>query len=832
MSDLPHDLPGDPPAQQRARRDALERAIAHYADRLATPALVVDLDAVEHNIAAMLRRVGTPARWRPHVKTLKQPTLVGLLLDAGVYRFKAATPAEVELVLDAAADRALPRPVDVLLAYPATAPQLFAMVTLRRAHPHARIGLLADSPEHLRALVDGLGRPVELPAFDLWLDVDLGMHRTGRPPADWHALQLPECPWLHLVGLHGYDGHLDGTERAAAHQGYDALLELARRMPDGVHQLCTSGTHAYAHALAHPGLAQPPWDHQVGPGTIVLSDRRSHVAAADLGLRTAAFVLSRVIARPGHDRITLDAGSKALAPDCPEPACAVLAQPHLRPLAASEEHRPVLVEDGPRPALGSRQWLVPDHVCTTVNLHAEALYVRTDAMAGSGPVRARGHRPWLPLLALALALGPGGGIACQPITTEVPIQLMLPLDTDPLERADNVSVVLEPDGFSETLTADGLDFGLSFEVPPDDTLRTLSVYLAEGDALLAWGRTPPFRYRGATSGLGLLLTPAGALSPLDIEFSQPDAAARIAPVADVGALVLASDGSTLFLDAYRIQLKSAARLDDPPDARDGCLVGAADGGVVRVAWAEGVAAWRFDVVVDAWQPLPLEGDLRPRPGAIAWTDEAGRTLWLAGGDDASVVSLALEGDQPRPLAPADDLVLDAPRPGGVALVLAERPLVVGGSDPDLPLAWRPELGVGAELDGDWIDPACAVLSTDPPQALCVGGQRDEAPSADVLRLTLTEGGLELELLAEHLPQPMADPRLFSDDAALFAQGDGHWMRLDRADLRVTELPSESPRATGGSLAPLPSGATVLVGGTDIDGAPLDRWYAYAPTLEP
>jgi D-serine deaminase-like pyridoxal phosphate-dependent protein len=180
-------------ADERARRDELTRAVQGQLDRLATPTLVVDLDAVEHNVAAVLRRVGEPSRWRPHVKTVKQTTIVGIVLDAGVHRFKAATPAEVTLVLEAAADRALPRPVDVLLAHPPAPPQLHAMLALRRAHPRARIGLLADSPQHLAALVDGIGTPAELPAFDLWLDVDLGMHRTGSLPDVWRT--TPSWSW-------------------------------------------------------------------------------------------------------------------------------------------------------------------------------------------------------------------------------------------------------------------------------------------------------------------------------------------------------------------------------------------------------------------------------------------------------------------------------------------------------------------------------------------------------------------------------------------------------------------------------------------------------------
>jgi D-serine deaminase-like pyridoxal phosphate-dependent protein len=128
---------------------------------------------------------------------------------------------------------------------------------------------------------------------------------------------------------------------------------------------------------------------------VLLSDLRSDPAARALGLRQAAFVATRVIARPRPDRITLDAGSKAIAPDRPAPSCAVLGRPELEPLSPSEEHLPVRVRGGDVPARGEVLWLVPDHVCTTVNLYREAVYVRGDAPVGRGAVEAAGRRSWL-----------------------------------------------------------------------------------------------------------------------------------------------------------------------------------------------------------------------------------------------------------------------------------------------------------------------------------------------------------------------------------------------------------------------------------------------------
>jgi len=369
-------------------------------DQWLTPALVLDLDAVEHNIAAMLARVGDPSRWRPHLKTVKQAVVIDLLLDRGVRQFKVATPDELALALSRA-DRSEREPsIDVLLAHPQSQPGFSFTRALARAHPRARVQWLADSPAHL----DQLAAWTDAPELAVQLDVDLGMGRTGTPVREWLAWtrsSSASSAWsrssLTFSGLHGYEGHLRWTERAEAHAGYDALIELAQALEGSGRasglEIVTSGTHAFEHALTHPGLAAGPWRHQVSPGTIVLSDLRSRAAAESLGLRQAAFVAARVIS-VGAGRVTLDAGSKSITPDGDPPVCAVLDHPELTPLRASEEHLPCRVDaefGAPALELGALVWLVPDHVCTTVNLHREALWLRGDRLVGRGPVIS-GHR--------------------------------------------------------------------------------------------------------------------------------------------------------------------------------------------------------------------------------------------------------------------------------------------------------------------------------------------------------------------------------------------------------------------------------------------------------
>lgn len=377
-------------------RHSLADALAPRLHDLATPALILDLDAVDHNIAAVLRRC-PPDRWRPHVKTIKSAAVLARLLDHGVHHCKVATQSELDLVLTTADHHGLA--VDVLVAYPPHEALLRALLARAAASPRSRVHILLDSPDHAAAV--SRWRRDRTARLSVHLDVDVGMARTGSLPQVWAAAAaaLAADPRLEIAGLHGYEGHLAWHERELAAAAYDALLDLAHALRAAgvasLRTLVTSGTHSYAAALAHPGLSRGTLHHQVSPGTIVLSDQRSAPAARDLGLRQAAFVAARVISR-GAGRITLDSGSKAISPDRPARTVTVLGWPGLTPDRASEEHLVVHHEVGAAtPALGELVLLVPDHVCTTVNLYGRAVLLRGGAVIGDAAIEAQGHRLWL-----------------------------------------------------------------------------------------------------------------------------------------------------------------------------------------------------------------------------------------------------------------------------------------------------------------------------------------------------------------------------------------------------------------------------------------------------
>ncbi len=358
-------------------------------ERLFSPALVIDLDAVRENLRRVIGRAGTPDRWRAHIKTTKTPAVFAELARAGLRRFKCATLREARCLLETL--RALDvEPVDLCLAYPLVGPALAELGRLAREHERARLSVLCEDPE----LVSAVPREVSI-----FVDVDPGMHRTGVPFEDRPSiLAVARRSGARFRGVHCYEGHLHGdpdTQRAQTFASYERLIELVesvRREGLEIEEVVTSGTPAFLHALAHPGLAElAPTVHRVSPGTVVFHDVRSAEENPELELRPAARVFTRVVSRPQPDVVTCDAGSKSLAAEAGDPCAAVLGRPGLVALRPSEEHLPLRVTDGRPPARGAELYLVPRHVCPTVNLAEEALLVEGGVVREIVPVSARAH---------------------------------------------------------------------------------------------------------------------------------------------------------------------------------------------------------------------------------------------------------------------------------------------------------------------------------------------------------------------------------------------------------------------------------------------------------
>lgn len=437
-------------------------------------------------------------------------------------------------------------------------------------------------------------------------------------------------------------------------------------------------------------------------------------------------------------------------------------------------------------------------------------------------------RRWLPLLAIA-------PLGCGDITSEVAITFERPRDDGPLSSVDNVTVSFTPDGFTEQFAIDNADSSFEFELPPDDVSRSLSVFFARGEELVAYGTTPPFTFAGAAgAGVVVFLGYPGTLATLDRDFDLPDASTVIAPSPARGVVALASDGTAVFLDAYTYGLIPIAPYPDSvPAASDGVFVGDETGSVTRVHFEETVGAVRYVYGTDSWSTVSSE-DMPARPGAAAWYEASTARVFVAGGGEQTSlmqVEVTTE-DTTLPTFTELDARVDGPRIGGALLGRdgggVDSLIAFGGEDPSLPLAYAVATAEASAASGlAWTGARCITL--DDARSLCAGGSVDDETTADGA-LVDTSAGLEVTRLSDLLPVPMRDVVWLEDDDAVYAQGEARLVRLDRASLEVSEPLGSPERATGGGAASLPTGVTLIAGGEAADGSATDVWQLFSPAL--
>jgi D-serine deaminase-like pyridoxal phosphate-dependent protein len=256
---------------------------------------------------------------------------------------------------------------------------------------HPKVTLVVDSAAGVDALAATL-RAAELTAMVL-LDLDVGQRRCGVLPGEAPALAayIARSPALRLVGVQGYEGHLQhvldaGERERLCHEAMARLTGTAAVLRAAGHDILrvtTGGTGTALICKQNPGVTE------VQPGSFVFMDaayRRVLGAAYD----PALCLVSTVISRPRPNEAIIDAGLKSLSTDSgpAEPRTPGLAY---RP--AGDEHG-VLSWDasfaGPEPVVGDRIELIPSHIDTTVNLHDEYHLHRAGWLEDVWPIEARG----------------------------------------------------------------------------------------------------------------------------------------------------------------------------------------------------------------------------------------------------------------------------------------------------------------------------------------------------------------------------------------------------------------------------------------------------------
>lgn len=344
-----------------------------------TPALLVYPEFVEANIRTTLKLTGNdPNRWRPHIKTAKIAAVIRQMMDHGIRNFKCSTTLELLTACEVEAE-------DALLAFPVTGANAKRALEIANRFQQTKVSVLIESAEQA-ATWEGT-------SIGVYIDINPGMNRTGiGQERTRDILDLAQQLGGSFRGLHYYDGHVsDGNVSS----GYDRLIEIAEALFQaglGPREVITSGTPAAPVALAHRGLRMGPFVHRISPGTVVYNDMTSLKDLPGFGYMPAAVVLTTVVSHPAPGLFTCDAGHKSVSADAGVPTCEVAGKAGLIPMKPSEEHLPIDARAaGQVPAIGSRLYLIPRHVCPTVNNFDEALMVVKGEVKGVERVTARGH---------------------------------------------------------------------------------------------------------------------------------------------------------------------------------------------------------------------------------------------------------------------------------------------------------------------------------------------------------------------------------------------------------------------------------------------------------
>jgi 3-hydroxy-D-aspartate aldolase len=361
---------------------------------LDTPALVLDLDALERNIAAMAAHAKSAGvNLRPHAKTHKSVEIARRQVEAGSIGIACATLGEAEVMVRAGF------PGVHLTSPQVTLPKIARLMELNRDAPKG-LSVAVDHPDNLRDLASASGASGKRLA--VMVDFSAGHNRTGcATPEDALALARAahDSEAIDLAGLQSYSGQLQhiasrAERRARVLAQAGILRDIIRALEqDGIALPAVTGGGTGTFDLDPE--ARVFTELQVGSYVFMDVD---YLRAMKDGrnappFETALFVQAAVVSVNARDYVTTDAGLKSFATDGPVPEPALGAPPGSRYEFFGDEHGKLFVPAGsPRLGLGARVECVTPHCDPTVNLHDVYHVVRGDTLVDIWPVDARGKR--------------------------------------------------------------------------------------------------------------------------------------------------------------------------------------------------------------------------------------------------------------------------------------------------------------------------------------------------------------------------------------------------------------------------------------------------------
>ena len=360
---------------------------------LSTPALTIDLTIVERNLDRMAlycREHGIGLR--PHTKTHKTPELSRMQLQRGAVGLTVAKVGEAEVMASAGFGAG---PDDILLAYPAYGAE--KLRRLARIAETRRILVSLDNEITAEALSRAASEAGV--TFGVLVEFDAGMHRCGLQPGPdcvTLARKIERLPGLTFRGLMTYFGNVWGTEDERKQEIPEVAAKVERalqafsdaQMPVEIVSGGSTPSYRFSHQVA--GVTE------IRPGTYVYNDMNTYYQGVCELDDCAARVLATVVSTAVPGRAMIDAGSKTLSSDAlgsgPKTGYGYIAEaPDASLIKLNEEHGHVdITKSAHHFRVGEVVSVIPNHVCTCVNMHDEVFLVRNDEVVDCWRVAARG----------------------------------------------------------------------------------------------------------------------------------------------------------------------------------------------------------------------------------------------------------------------------------------------------------------------------------------------------------------------------------------------------------------------------------------------------------
>ena len=333
---------------------------------LATPALIIDVDALEKNLSLMAER-HPGSKLRPHTKAHKCTEIARLQLSHSHTNFTCATPREIIGMAAAGVGS------DYLLANEVL--DVDRLSALAKVSENARVTIAIDSLETINAAVRAGLR-------DVLIDVNVGLPRCGIAPE--LAGQLADTArkaGMTVRGVMGYEGHLMmvSSDEKRQQRVAESMLSLKRAAQDVGGEIISAGGTGTWNMHDETGI------NELQAGSYALMD--THYAQLKIPFMQACFVLGTVISR-SNDWLVIDVGLKSLSTDHGNPSV-----DDYDVLFCSDEHTTLVrkKDSGLSPAnIGDKLFVKPSHLDPTMAMHSEAWITRGEKIIDCWQIDLRG----------------------------------------------------------------------------------------------------------------------------------------------------------------------------------------------------------------------------------------------------------------------------------------------------------------------------------------------------------------------------------------------------------------------------------------------------------